>query len=183
MNIHNIFSFLSFLDKKDKTKFFLLNICFIKSAILDASIIAGLYFLLNSFIDWESTHELIKSSFDSKISFSYFILFLTFYSILFRAFTTFFQLHYVRNLEHNIIESLVNLYLNKSPEWISNNNTSDLIKKLLNEVGAVVAMYIYPITIIVSQIFILIFVTSSLFILNPIATAYWLARLGLLILL
>lgn len=164
-------NFFTFFTKKQMIGFYILNVIFICAAVLDALTIFIIYQLIISFSNWNEINLLISDNL-SQHEFNMIAIISILGSVIFRAFTTFYQIKFVRGLEYDIVGTLTKDLLNKNLEWLNNNNSNDIIKKLLNEVGTVVATYIFPLSIIISQFFLLLFISISLLFIDYNVTIY-----------
>ena len=67
-----------------------------------------------------------------------FVFLLLIFSIIFKAFTSYIQVLYIKICEHNIAVRLIEGYLYQPYSWFLNRNSAILGKSVLSEVGNVV---------------------------------------------
>ena len=95
------------------------------------------------------------------------VFFLLILSLLFKACTTYMQVRFVQMLEYNISKKLVEGYLHQPYSWFLNQNSSDLGKNILSEVGLVIGTGVRPLIELLAKGFIAFFIIFLLIIVDP----------------
>jgi len=95
------------------------------------------------------------------------VFFLISFAIVFKALTTYFQLHFINQREYSISKRLVEKYLHHPYEWFIEENSSDLGKKILAEVGTIVSAGLLPLLTLISQSMISIAILGLLIYMDP----------------
>ena len=79
------------------------------------------------------------------------VLILLIASLLFKALTTYAQVRFVRMREYTIGKRLVEGYLRQPYSWFLNQNSADLGKNILSEVGQIIQTCIMPMVEFISK--------------------------------
>ncbi len=96
------------------------------------------------------------------------VLFISFMlSLCIKAVTTYAQLHFVLMREYNLSKRLIEGYLNQPYTWFLNQNSANLGKTLLREVGTVVSQGLMPLVILIAQSIITISLVTLLLVASP----------------
>jgi ABC-type multidrug transport system fused ATPase/permease subunit len=88
-------------------------------------------------------------------------------SLIFKAFTTYFQTRFVQMREYSIGKRLVEGYLQQPYSWFLNQNSADLGKTILSEVAQVISGGIKPLIDLIAKSMITIALIVLLIIANP----------------
>ena len=88
-------------------------------------------------------------------------------SLIFKAFTTYFQTRFVQMREYSIGKRLVEGYLQQPYSWFLNQNSADLGKTILSEVAQVISGGIKPLIDLIAKGMITIALIVLLIIANP----------------
>ena len=88
-------------------------------------------------------------------------------SLIFKAFTTYFQTRFVQMREYSIGKRLVEGYLHQPYSWFLNQNSSELGKTILSEVNQVISGGIKPLIDLIAKSMITIALIVLLIIANP----------------
>jgi ABC-type multidrug transport system fused ATPase/permease subunit len=72
-------------------------------------------------------------------------------SLLFKAFTIYFQLKFTSMCQYRIAKNLIKNYLNQPYSWILNRHSADIGKTILSEVGVVVSKGLKPMINLITQ--------------------------------
>lgn len=72
------------------------------------------------------------------------VFFLLVLSLIFKAFTTYFQLHFAMRREYSLARKLIHSYLSQPYVWYLHQNSSELGKSILSEVSVVVNGAVVP---------------------------------------
>ena len=75
-------------------------------------------------------------------------------SILFKAFTNYFKLHFTQMREYTISKRLVEGYLHQPYAWFLNRHSADLGKSILSEVGIIVGHGLIPLFELIAKSFV-----------------------------
>lgn len=97
------------------------------------------------------------------------ILILLAASIILRALYTYLQYRFCYILEHKLGVKLLAAYLSHSYLWLSEKNSSDMIKSILSEVSEFVNNGARPVINIFAQLFLILFVVGVVIAVDPIA--------------
>ena len=89
-------------------------------------------------------------------------------SILFRALTTYLQIKFVQNCEYDLGGRLIKAYLHQDYDWFLNQNSSDLGKNILSEVGQVSMGGLQRFIELISKSVVSIFIIILLISVDPI---------------
>jgi ABC-type multidrug transport system fused ATPase/permease subunit len=93
-------------------------------------------------------------------------------SLSFKALTTYVQLRFVQMCEYSIGKRLVERYLNQPYSWFLNQNSADIGKTILSEVGQIIGAGIFPVMEIIARGMVSIAIIILLFLIDPkLATA------------
>jgi ATP-binding cassette, subfamily B, bacterial PglK len=177
--LKKIIDILTFEEKKEAL--FLLFLVLITSmfdVLGIASILPFITILLNPEII--NTNEFLNFLYNKSIligventmefifvlGFAVFTLFII--SIIFRSFTTFYQLKFNLMREFSIGKRLMSIYLNQSYSWFVNKNSSSIGKNILSEISQVVFQVITPLTNILVYFFISLSIIFLLLYIDPI---------------
>jgi ABC-type multidrug transport system fused ATPase/permease subunit len=166
------------LSPKERNKGFLLLTAVFLMTILDLLGVASIMPLISIM----TNASLIKSNkilfflystfkFNNEQKFLLFlgqlVLFLFVISILFKAFTTYYNLKFINYCEYNMSKRLIDLYLHQPYEWFLNKNSADIGKTILHEINLVIAGGLMQlITLIVNGSLIIAILCLILFV-NP----------------
>ena len=97
----------------------------------------------------------IHTGSDSEINFLFLLGLVTFcalsISMVFKAFTMYFQLRFVLYLEGYLGTKLISLYLHQKYLWLAERHSAELGKNILSEVGGVIANGVMPATMLLAQ--------------------------------
>lgn len=175
--------FLYLLSSQERTNVFLLILMILFMAFLEmigvASIMPFMAFLANpSLIE---TNTILKSIFEasniigveSKQQFLFFLGILVFtifiLTLTFKGFTVYFQTRFVKMREYTIGKRLVESYLRQPYKWYLDQNSANLEKTILSDVGQVVTSGLMPIveliaksTVIIAILILLIFASPKI---------------------
>jgi len=88
-------------------------------------------------------------------------------SLSFRAFTTYFQLHFILKLEYSLAKHLFQGYLHQPYSWFLNRHSADLGKTILSEVNVVCSGGLHPLLVIISQTIVTFALITLLIIVDP----------------
>ena len=88
-------------------------------------------------------------------------------SLSFRAFTTYFQLHFILKLEYSLAKRLFQGYLHQPYSWFLNRHSADLGKTILSEVSVICGSGLHPLLVIISQIIVTFALITLLIIVDP----------------
>lgn len=89
-----------------------------------------------------------------------------------RSLTVYLQINFVLMREHSISKRLTKLYLSQDYSWFLNQNSADLGKTILSEVGNFIGNGLLPLTIFISQATVTIALVTLLVIIDPLIAAY-----------
>lgn len=156
---------LKLLSVNERRRAVLLLIMIIVMAFLDtlgvASILPFMAILTNPEIIETNTflntffHTSKVLGIESEQQFLFFmgilVLFLLIASLLFKALTTYAQVRFVRMREYTIGKRLVEGYLRQPYSWFLNQNSADLGKNILSEVGQIIQTCIMPMVEFISK--------------------------------
>lgn len=177
--LKKIIDILTFEEKKEAL--FLLFLVLITSmfdVLGIASILPFITILLNPEII--NTNEFLNFLYNKSIligventmefifvlGFAVFTLFII--SIIFRSFTTFYQLKFNLMREFSIGKRLMSIYLNQSYSWLVNRNSSSIGKNILSEISQIIFQVITPLTNILVYFFISLSIIFLLLYIDPI---------------
>lgn len=172
---------LKLLSVNERRRAVLLLIMIIVMAFLDtlgvASILPFMAILTNPEIIETNTflntffHASKIFGIESERQFLFFmgilVLFLLIASLLFKALTTYAQVRFVRMREYTIGKRLVEGYLRQPYSWFLNQNSADLGKNILSEVGQIIQTCIMPMVEFISKGLISFSLIIMLFIASP----------------
>jgi ABC-type multidrug transport system fused ATPase/permease subunit len=96
-----------------------------------------------------------------------FVFVLLVISLIFKALTIYLQIHFVQMREYSIGKRLVEGYLRQPYSWFLNRHSAELGKTILSEVNIVIGSGIGPVMQLIAQGFVIIFLTTLLFIVDP----------------
>ena len=88
-------------------------------------------------------------------------------SLLFKAFTTYFQVRLVMMREFSIGKRLVEGYLHQPYSWFLNRHSADLGKNILSEVGQVISFGLKPLMEIIAKVILVIMLIILLILVDP----------------
>ena len=88
-------------------------------------------------------------------------------SLLFKAFTTYFQVRFVMMREFSIGKRLVEGYLHQPYSWFLNRHSADLGKNILSEVGQVISFGLKPLMEIIAKVILVIMLIILLILVDP----------------
>ena len=88
-------------------------------------------------------------------------------SLLFKAFTTYFQVRFVMMREFSIGKRLVEGYLRQPYSWFLNRHSADLGKNILSEVGQVISFGLKPLMEIIAKVILVIMLIILLILVDP----------------
>lgn len=95
------------------------------------------------------------------------IFFIFLFSMIFKAFTTFFQLRFISNQVHKIGVRLLKGYLNQNYNWFINKNSSDLSKNIISEVDNVIHGSLSTLINLISQLLVSLAILSLIVYVDP----------------
>ncbi len=96
-----------------------------------------------------------------------FVFILLVISLIFKALTIYLQIHFVQMREYSIGKRLVEGYLRQPYSWFLNRHSAELGKTILSEVNIVIGSGIGPVMQLIAQGFVIIFLTTLLFMVDP----------------
>ena len=96
----------------------------------------------------------IENEHQFLIATGFFVFILLIISILFKALTTFTQIHFIQRCDYNVSMRLLKSYLYQPYSWFLNQNSSILAKSILAEVKQVVNRVLSPAINLISNFFI-----------------------------
>ena len=153
------------LNSKERSQVFLLFLVILSMALIDmlgvASILPFMSVLTNPEII--ETNYYLKKIFqsveiygiDNKQDFIFFIGLFTFvlliFSLLVRAFTTYFQVKFVQMCEYSIGKRIVESYLHQPYSWFLNRHSADIGKTVLSEMSLIIGSGINPLINLLTQ--------------------------------
>lgn len=95
------------------------------------------------------------------------VFFLLMVSLVFRAFVSYLQLRFALMLECSLGKKLMEAYLHQPYIWFLNQNSANLGKNILSEVGSVISWGVMPSITFLSQSFVAIALLSFLVFMDP----------------
>ncbi len=108
----------------------------------------------------------------SEINFLFLLGLMTFFtlsiSMIFKAFTTYYQLRFVLYLESYLGARLISLYLHQKYLWLAQRHSAQLGKNILSEVGSVIANGVMPAGFLMAQTAVASALIIFLFYVNPV---------------
>jgi len=166
------------LDSPDKKKAYLLIFLTLIMAMLDtlgvASILPFMALLsdtslieTNSYLAYAYDFFEFKTPRDFLNSIGLAIFFIFLFSMIFKAFTTFFQLRFISNQVHKIGVRLLKGYLNQNYNWFINKNSSDLSKNIISEVDNVIHGSLSTLINLISQLLVSLAILSLIVYVDP----------------
>lgn len=171
--------FWKILTKNQKKTFFKIQLIIILSSIIEIISISSiipvvtLIFDINAFNN-NPIFQNIISIFDlnSKKSiilfFSIFCLLIFFISLLFSMYATYRAILYGKNISAELGIKLYANFLNKNIEFHFENSSISLTKKLTNDIDRIAQGIIDPILLANSKIALVLFISTAVFIYNPL---------------
>ena len=153
---------LSLLSEREKLRGFLLLILVIVMGVIDALGVASVFPLLSLLSNASINSSLgIFSSLTSLLGIqnqSQFVTVLVTVSLgvlvlglVLKGFVTFLQIRFALGCQTSLASRLVNLYLSQPYAWFLNQNSADLGKNILAEVGVVIGSGLMPLMTVVTQ--------------------------------
>jgi len=109
----------------------------------------------------------IKTSQDFLFILGVTVFLLLFISLLFKAFTTWFQLRFITMIQHDLGKQLIKGFLNQPYIWFLNRHSADLAKIIFSQINEVNSKAIKPMFQIISQTLVTITLVTLLIIVNP----------------
>jgi ABC-type bacteriocin/lantibiotic exporter with double-glycine peptidase domain len=176
-NLQKIFNLL---DSNEKKSFYYLLVLISITGLIDmlgvASILPFLALVINP--DIIQTNEIynylyIKSAIlgvgNSKqflIFFGLSIFFFMMFSVIFRTYTNYKQVHFAMMREYSIGKRLVEAYLKQPYIWFTTKNSAELGKNILSEINQVINLSIVPMMNFISQTIAVIAIIILLILVN-----------------
>ena len=118
----------------------------------------------------------------SEINFLFLLGLMTFFtlciSMIFKAFTTYYQFRFILYLESYLGTRLISLYLHQKYLWLTERHSAELGKNILSEVGSVIANGVMPAGILMSQTAVATALIIFLLFINPILAITIFSSLG-----
>ena len=178
------------LTQKERKQALRIFVMVLVMAIFDmagvASIMPFMMVLLNPMV--VETNEILSSVY-ALIGFSnldqFFIflgvavVLLLFLSLMFKAATIYVQLKFTNTCEYSIGRRLVKKYLSQPYSWFLSQNSADIGKKILSEVGVVVGSSLAPTINLITHSIVSIGLILLLLIVNPMLTLVISSVLGI----
>ena len=183
-NFIKIKDFFSILNKDQKKSFITLIIFIFFNAILEM-IGVGIIFPFLKLITQDQFSFLGINFYNNNNNLNLFILLvlgiMVFYFLknLITTYISFRQSKFIFYLLYDLSSSLYSLYLNRPYKDFINDNTSRLIKNILNETRNATDFYIKPILIFFSELLLIIIIFILLIIIEPIGSLIILFFFGL----
>ena len=174
-NFIKIKDFFSILNKDQKKSFITLIIFIFFNAILEM-IGVGIIFPFLKLITQDQFSFLGINFYNNNNNLNLFILLvlgiMVFYFLknLITTYISFRQSKFIFYLLYDLSSSLYSLYLNRPYKDFINDNTSRLIKNILNETRNATDFYIKPILIFFSELLLIIIIFILLIIIEPIGS-------------
>jgi len=112
------------------------------------------------------------------IFFSILSMALFFLAIVLRAFLTKLQLNYAHHQEQKLSSELLSVCLSQPFDWSFNASTSEISKKILSEVNAVILGGIMPLLNLITQFFSIIFIVGVLIYVD-VKTTFWVSFISI----
>ena len=114
----------------------------------------------------------INLGFQNSQEFLFFLGLLVFvfliFSLVFKTYTTYFQLKFALMREYSFSKKLVENYLHQPFSWYLNRNSSDLGKNILSEVNKVISGCVIPIMDLISQGAVVLAIVTFLIFIDPV---------------
>ena len=169
-------------NKFEKKNLIILLVMIIIMALLDIIGIASIMPFMSVLVDPTITinnvylnHLYELSGLKTLRSFSIFLGVLTFIllivSLIFKSFTTYFQIKFAMTQEFNFSKKLIENYLFKPYSWHLNKNSADLGKNILSEVQTIILNGLMPCLVIISNLAISFAILILLILIDPITSA------------
>ena len=189
--MRKILTLVKIFSKKDRVHFFYLIILFIFSALIDvlgiASILPFIAIALNpdkikdiEVLNWSYIFFEFENHFEFLLFLGIAVFFILLISLSLKAYTNFKQIRFCMFQEYQIGVRLLEGYLNQPYEWFLTENSSELGKKILSEVGIVVYKVVVPAVTLVAQSVTVLALLALLVWIDPIMVSLLLASLSLL---
>ena len=128
--------------------------------IIDTNLFLGSIFNFSKIFGVENHEEFL-------FALGIFVFILLVISLIFKVFTTYFQVRFVQLREYSIGKLLIEGYLRQPYSWFLSRHSADLGKTILSEVQHVVANGINPMMQLFAQGFVAISLITLLFITDP----------------
>lgn len=189
----DIEKFLYLLSLREQRGMGFLLICLIISAFLDMAGIASILpfmmvlsdsniletnFLLN--FSYKKSKLLgVKNEIDFLFILGLLVFILLVISLSFKAFTTFFQVRFVQNLEYSISKRLIEKYLSQPYHWFLNRHSADFGKIILSETNLIISSGFRPILEIIARGMIVIAIVILLLLIETKLTFITFSFLGI----
>jgi len=122
--------------------------------------------LLNNFFETLSLFGVnTKKDFIFVLGFLTFVILIS--SLIFNAFTYYFQMRFLALREYSVSQRLVEGYLHQPYGWFLLNHSSNIGKTILSEVSIVISNGMRPMLELISKCIVFIFIISLIIIVNP----------------
>jgi ABC-type multidrug transport system fused ATPase/permease subunit len=131
--------------------------------IIETNAILKFLFLKASYLGVENQQQFLIIS-------GIIVFLLLIVSISFKAFGTYFQTRYIEMVKHNISERLVEKYLYQTYSWFLGQNSSNLGKSILSEVGIVIGRGLNALINLVTNSLLTLLLFSLLVVIEPVLT-------------
>jgi ABC-type multidrug transport system fused ATPase/permease subunit len=131
--------------------------------IIETNAILKFLFLKASYLGVENQQQFLIIS-------GIIVFLLLIVSISFKAFGTYFQTRYIEMVKHNISERLVEKYLYQTYGWFLGQNSSNLGKSILSEVGIVIGRGLNALINLVTNSLLTLLLFSLLVVIEPVLT-------------
>jgi ABC-type multidrug transport system fused ATPase/permease subunit len=190
--MHLIKKLIFFLSSRERKQVVLLFSMILVMAFLDLLGVASIMPFMAIVLDPDviETNKVLNLVFkfsnnfgvDNKSQFVFLVgilvFFLLVFSLTFKALTSYVQVRFSKMREYTICKRLLEGYLHQPYSWFLNRNSSNLTKTIITEVDMVVNVGLYSLILFLSQLTIIIFISTFLLFIKPFVTACIIVVLG-----